>query len=202
MFTRFVLQLLIKSRYTSLLIFLSLSMPFNILYAKAEEETKPKVSIQIYIVPEKEACKPNGYPSYKSGLSSNCIQLNMKDIEEWDDFEYTQVIRGIPPSEISLGNSLFNILDAYQGSSKSNPSIRKSIVLIFDWGKHQNVFVSLNRKIIGKSNIGIRERNWSRFLKNERRWIHHERADAFLPANNIKWTLKSGEFTWKFKTRR
>jgi hypothetical protein len=159
----------------------------------------PKVSLKMFIVPEIEACPPNGYTDYDSGQASNCPTLGRDDIEKWEDSGITIQTGKIPPGEISLGKFLFNTLDAYsRESQKTDPEKRLSLVLVFEWDQPQNSPITLERR--GCQNIpGLK---WPDVLKNHTIWIHHERADAFLPANNIKWTLREGNHKWVFKAER
>lgn len=159
----------------------------------------PKVSLKMFIVPEKEACPPNGYKDYDSGQASNCPTLGREDVEKWEDSGITIQTGKIPPGEISLGKFLFTALDAYcRGSQKGTPDERLSFVLVFEWDGQQNSPITLERR--GYPNIPSLK--WSGALNNHTIWIHHERADAFLPANNIKWTLKQGNYKWVFKAEK
>lgn len=158
--------------------------------------------VTMLYVPETEACRPDGYQSYSSTRPSNCIKLSIEDINNWIEDGRQKIEFGIPPSEISLGQDFIELLDSYESFSKDDASTRRSMVLVFDWQEPQNLSISLKRKNPNISNNGIIDMEWHGTLNNERRWIHHERADAYLPANNIKWTLTAGEQVWSFKTRR
>jgi hypothetical protein len=159
----------------------------------------PKVSLKMFIVPEIEACPPNGYKDYDSGQASNCPTLGMEDINKWEDSGIMIQTGKIPPGEILLGKFLFTSLDNYsRRTKKDGPEERLSFVLVFEWDQPQNSPITLERK--GCPNIPSMK--WSGELKDYTNWIHHERADAFLPANNIKWTLKEAGYKWVFKAER
>ena len=160
------------------------------------------LTVTMLYVPEIEACKPDGYQSYSSNEPSNCIKLAIKDIDDWIDRGCRKIDFTIPPSEISLGEEFLELLDSYENFSKDDPVRRRSIVLMFDWKEPQNLSISLKRENLSETDKGVRNMLWRGSLSNERRWIHHERADSFLPANNIKWTLIAGENKWIFKTKR
>jgi hypothetical protein len=49
--------------------------------------------------------------------------------------------------------------------------------------------------------VPIIDMKWDGKLAGERRWIHHERLDAFHPGYNIEWTLTAGGHEWKFTTK-
>jgi hypothetical protein len=193
------LPFFIKLRIPLLVI---LGFLFMILPYTSEAETNqelPKVSLKMFIVPELEACPPNGYKDYDSGQASNCPTLSREDVEKWEDKGITIQSCKIPPGEISLGKFLFTALDAYcREPQKNNPEERLSFVLVFEWDEPQNLPITLERR--GDPNIPSMK--WPGKLNNHTMWIHHERADAFLPANNIKWTLKEGNFKWIFKAER
>lgn len=158
-------------------------------------QEQPKVSLTMFIVPELEACPPNGYKDYDSG-HSNCPTLGMEDIDQWKDRGIIIQTGKVPPGEISLGKFLFTSIANYSMvTKKDDPEERLSFVLVFEWDKPQKSPITLERK--GCPNIPSMK--WSDVLKGHTNWIHHERADAFLPANNIKWTLKEGGYKWVFK---
>lgn len=95
------------------------------------------------------------------------------------------------------------MLSAYQTTSKSRPDERKSIVAIFDWHDPQNARLTLARKArepIDKA--AFPNMTWHAQLKNERLFIHHERADAFLPSRKIMWILTFGDKEWRLTTAR
>lgn len=159
----------------------------------------PKVSLKMFIVPEKDACPPSGYKDYDSYQTSNCPELGRDDIAKWEDRRITIQTGKIPPGEISLGKFLFTAVDAYsRESQKTNPEERLSFVLVFEWDQPQNSPITLERR--GGQNIPSMK--WPGVLKDHTIWIHHERADAFLPANNIKWVLIEGNHKWEFKAER
>lgn len=172
----------------------------SLVFADNNDSDNPKISVTILVVPEKEACKPNGYQRYESGLPSKCEKLLIKDIEKWQD-RINFSVKKIPPSKISLGSRLFGILDAYRTTWTDDPEKRKAVVLVFDWGEAQNISLELERDVLF-DNVPIKDLKWSGKLAGEQRWIHHERADAFLPAYGIKWTLNAGGYTWILKTER
>lgn len=164
----------------------------------------PAIDISLIVVPEKQACKPDGYAAYASGERSDCSPLTIDEIENWKILsDYIYIERDIPPIELSLGNRLFRLLDAYRTASKKTSDDRKSIVIIFDWKSPQTADVKFTRKLINRADeLPFPEMQWEGRLERERRWIHHERADAFLPAHKVVWILESGGHKWVIKTAR
>ena len=161
------------------------------------------VDITLLVVPEKEACKPNGYASYMSGTSSKCQQVTIDDVDLWKAYEFVHIERNVPPGKISLGDTLFKLLAAYRTTLEYSASERKSIVTVFDWGSPQTAEIKFTRKIFrGQDAPPFPDRTWEGKLENERRWIHHQRADAFLPAYKVLWIIEKGEDKWILKTSR
>lgn len=166
-------------------------------------QEKPVIDISLIVVPERQACKPDGYAAYLSGKTSNCSALTVDEVETWKILDYVFIERDLPPIELSLGNSLFRLLDGYRTASKSSPDERKSIVIVFDWKSPQEADVKFTRKIINATDeLPFPEMQWEGRLEMERRWIHHERADAFLPAHKVIWILEAGGHKWVIKTTR
>lgn len=188
---------------TAFLISISVFTPnWGTAWGQENDAQSPKVSLTMFIVPEKEACKPRGYQSYASEQASDCQKLTMGNIEQWQDAGITIEIRKIPPappqSSVSLGN-LFEIVNAYREDAESmGPEDRKSLVLVFEWDSPQTSPVSLKRTGGGR----IPALHGQGFLEDGLHWIHHERADAFLPAYRVKWTVTMGGNRWEFKTER
>jgi hypothetical protein len=73
-------------------------------WAQAKEPMIPKVSLTIFLVPKKEACKPYGYQAYDVDESTNCAPLTMKHIDGWREAGFLSQTITIPPSEILLTN--------------------------------------------------------------------------------------------------
>nr|VFK58781.1 MAG: hypothetical protein BECKTUN1418F_GA0071002_11543 [Candidatus Kentron sp. TUN]VFK67506.1 MAG: hypothetical protein BECKTUN1418E_GA0071001_11513 [Candidatus Kentron sp. TUN] len=149
---------------------------------------------------------------YASGKKSNCPKLIYSEVEKWK-YSYTYIERKIkgnfpPGSSIHLGDSLASTLNSYDnlvisGKGKMPLDKKKAIVVVFDWKSSQSGRVSLIREYEdGSATSQFPEKvHWKGSLKNERRWIHHERADAFLPAHQVTRTLKLREHEWFLTTK-
>jgi hypothetical protein len=185
----------ISINISAILISLLLINGFNI----ANAEKPPTINITLIVAPELEACKPKGYKYYSRGKESHCQKISIKDIERWQALGVTHIIRNIPPSTVSLGDSIFLMLDAYRTASKINPNDRKSIVIVFDWKTPQEVDIQFERTLLKKKGVPFPEWKWIGRLSGERRWIHHERADAFLPAYKVQWVLTANNNKWIMK---
>lgn len=183
-------------------IFLFLTTLSFFLSTTAKGNDLPLLDITLMAVPEKHACQPNGYASYESEAKSNCIKLTADDIKFWKELDFVCILRQVPPKELSLGDTLFGLLDAYRTASKSDPEYRQSFVLLFDWKTPQYMDLNFKRIILNKIGVPFPELSWSGKMDGERRWIHHERADAFLPAYNVRWVLEAGGNKWILKSIR
>lgn len=160
---------------------------------------QPTADITLYVVPEKEACRQSGYNAYSDETSSTCATLSIDDIAEWDALGYAAIQRTIPPGQISLGDNILGLLSAYNTAPKYRAEDRKAVVIVFDFHEFQNANVTLARKTRGNG-AGILPKSWSIRMRNERRFIHHERADVFLPSLRTIWSLKLGDDRWILST--
>lgn len=167
-------------------------------WAQTKEPVIPEVSLTIFLVPEKEACKPFGFRAYEGDKFRNCAPLTMKDIDGWREAGFFYQTIRIPPGEISLTNSILNFLYTYSRKiPKDKAERRRAAVFFFEWETPQQSIVSLERQVDPKY-VNIPAAKWSGLLNNELFWIHQERADALFPAYHIKWILKAGNNTWMF----
>lgn len=181
-----------------LLVTISLFLKPLLCWSQANEPTIPKISLTIFLVPEKEACKPSGFQAYEADKFRNCAPLTMKDIDGWREAGFLYQTITIPPNEISLTNSILEFLNTYSRKiPKDKPERRRAAVFFFEWPTPQQSAVSLERQV-DSSQAHISAMKWSGSLNNKRFWIHQERADALVPAYNIKWILKAGNNTWIF----
>jgi hypothetical protein len=160
--------------------------------------------LTLIFMPEKNACNPDGYAGYMNDDQSRCAPLTINQIDKWKRTPGWIGKEDLSPdSKLSLGNRLLWLIDAYSTAPKNTLDERKSIVVIFDWGSARNTDIRLTRKTIATSGQpSFPEMTWEGRLENERRWIHHERADAFLPIHGVIWILESGGRTWEFGTDR
>jgi hypothetical protein len=109
--------------------------------------------------------------------------------------------QSLPPGTIALDTSMFLFLSNYLRVPKVAPDTRSAIVMLFDWEKPQFGPIELQRDVPENRGIPIVNKIWSGELDGERGWIHHERADAFIPSNNVRWTLRLGQDAqWILKT--
>lgn len=164
--------------------------------AQAREPATPKISLTIFLVPEKEACKPSGYRTIEDE-STNCQPLVSEDIERWRKLGVISQTIKIPPGQISLNNLMLRILDSYVRDRVKTPDQRLAAVFLFKWETPQQLTLLLERKV-GPKYADIPAMKWSGLLNNKTLWIHQERADALLPVYNINWILKAGHNIWNF----
>jgi len=197
-------------RYLSLLLIVLPVFGFiSAAVAENNDLSRPTISIELLVVPEKEACKPKGYKSYNSDKDLKCKKLSIEDIENWKDVYGYYGRTNIPPSEVILGKDLLNLLnnysakllDDYKTAGQSDSNKRQSIVLVFDWQSQQNLSIDFERVVDVTGSVPIIDMKWNGKLVGERRWIHHERLDAFLPGYNIRWILTAGGSKWEFNTK-
>jgi hypothetical protein len=164
-------------------------------WAQANDSKMPRVSLTIFLAPEKEACKPYGYRTY-GDESTKCAALTFKDIDRWREAGFLRQTIEIRPAGIALTNRIIEFLDIYREIPKDNPERRRTAVFIFKWATPQQSPVSQERRV--SNNSEIPPMKWSAKLDNERMWIFQQRADALLPSYQNKWILKAGNRTWTF----
>lgn len=162
------------------------------------------LSLTLFLVKETEACRPNGYRSDNAGQNSQCAPLTVRgDISAWKSSRVPQTVEKIPPTDISLGNNIGDLLDDYCNAYPDAPSVdpkkRKAIVILFDFGTSKNFTVSLARKNRNGSG-NFSNKTWTGTAVHGR-WVHHERADAFIPSNKAEWTLIALNKKWVFTTK-
>jgi|GEM_PF-1867667 len=188
-----------KLLYFIIIIMLTNFFPSTHIYAVDKiEQSIPKISVNILIVPEIEACRPDGYTNYSSE-NYFCEPLTAKDIERWEQTGQITEKYTIPPSVISLGPRLSETLYAYSLLPLTGPKTRLCAIFVFKWNSPQNGMVSLNRY---STQGNIPNGEWHAELKKVTYWIHQERADALLPAYGCNWKLQIDGKTWLFNTAR
>jgi len=134
-----------KLLYFIIIIMLTNFFPSTHIYAVDKiEQSIPKISVNILIVPEIEACRPDGYTNYSSE-NYFCEPLTAKDIERWEQTGQITEKYTIPPSVISLGPRLSETLYAYSLLPLTGPKTRLCAIFVFKWNSPQNGMVSLNR---------------------------------------------------------
>ena len=185
----------------SIMIIIAIYQGFTSISAEEASSIQPTLNLTLCIVGETEACPPDGYKDYYLEEDSNCPSLTPKNIEDWIFEKRAHQIVNIPPSEIILDIRFLEALATYQGDNPESkpPCERKSMVLMFEFKNLQEDAVSIRRDT-NKKYTQIPPRIWNGRLDNEKRLIYHERADAFFPAYNIRWTLRIGGKEWKIRT--
>jgi hypothetical protein len=151
------------------------------------------LSITMVIVDETQACRPNGYANYQDeGAAQACaVALTADEVEGWIRSGSVSNVARVPPLPIAIG-SLLPALASYveiNPGAALTPERRKSVVFLFDWGEPIDLDGSLLR--LGTADIPPRPAV-SFSLRGEQRWVHHERADAILPAYGVHWILTAG----------
>ena len=163
--------------------------------------TRPTVTVSMYYAREVDVCPPDGY-----GLS--CEPMTYPRFRDLTS-RIPAVQNNIPPEELKLGVRLLNQIDSYRtvcSLSKpcSDAADRDSIILLFTvdtsaLATQEDREISIVRKV--RDDIRIEERpRKSGTLEEGGHWIHHERADAFLPAYDVSWVLTIGPWTWNLGT--
>nr|VFK41226.1 MAG: hypothetical protein BECKTC1821E_GA0114239_101020 [Candidatus Kentron sp. TC] len=175
-----------------------------------QDPKKPKVEVTLYFVPEKLACRPDGYAN---GLArgSRCKEWKIdKFLAEAKKMDLEPLLSKIPPSQIKL-DWLFSRISNYSKScSKEDKNEycldaddRSSIVMIFH--VHMNPEgskISLFRLRSDKSNIPGEQTMQPYILQAGGRWLTHQRADVFLPSKYFNWCLKINNWNWSLDSKR
>ena len=160
-------------------------------------ESQPTVRVTLLIVPEREACKPGGYPHYEEDRAATCTPVEAGEVERWKQ-RWHYIEQDIPPSRVSLGPEFLEILASYLDLKigKLPPDERRAMVLMFEWRTPQSGVVTLRRP----PGSDVPQGTWKKTLQSERRFINHQRADIFSPGYQVEWTLLAGGHTWVFTT--
>ena len=170
------------------------------------QSDKPNVAVSMYFVEEIVACSPNGYPE-SDGEAGSCPPLTFEDLERMTSPGMaTPVQRSIPPEQVNLGTSLLDHVESFSDDCPitapcaNDPQRRYSIILAFEVMGTDNLQghdIQLRRT---SSPFGSYSASGT--LSERGRWINHQRADAFLPSNRVRWELRIGEWTWNLGVAR
>lgn len=174
-----------------------------------------RIKVTMVIVPELEACKPKGYAP--TGHTSKCKLLTPDDIYSWiedgrpnseQEIRSTQLAGGLAEI-LSLNSAQTELLADYSSKFRRTPSQdpgeRFSVVLLFDFGRSISGDIIVRRKPSpsGDDSFYGQNRVYERTVARRTRFIYHERADNFLPARRMLWTLKAARTgAWRFRTGR
>ena len=185
--------------------FLLSSFVAHIAYGQAcrfDEEThnNPVVRVSLYLINETEACRPWGYAKQCDGWR----------IDEFLNFaeqnKLKPVFSRVPPEQISLQHLTDAIISYSNRCSVESlkmycmePKSRKSVVLFIETNLKDNLPISISRLRSNHSKLPKYTREGE--LEYRGRWLNHQRADAFLPKNEIEWKLKIGNNKWLFGTQ-
>jgi hypothetical protein len=179
---------------------------------RAEIKPPTKLRLSLVIVPELQACKPNGYAP--SGQRSACKPLTNADVQSWinrNRYPHSQVVIPLakseddPPYEVVLTEAELELLSNYYDANKSTPAKRKAMVIMFDFGQSIPSGLTMMRTSSEEVEADY-PRGGNRAIEKNMRgrnhYIYHERADDFLPAYNMTWTLSihNGNLRWVFRT--
>ena len=169
--------------------------------AQDQISSQPTLKLTLCIVGETEACQPAGYKSYNLDEPSNCATLTPDDIDDWIMDNRAYQCKPVPPPVIKLDARFLEALQICQNQNPKakKPAERKSMVLMLEFANPQSSEVTIQR-IASPEYTEIPSRTWKGKMDNEFRLIYHERADAFYPGYNIKWSIRVGGKEWKIKT--
>ena len=157
------------------------------------------VTVTVYYVPERDACRPNGYSHSSASSRDVCDTLSYEpDVHNWERN------RGVPRqsfslapeglSAFSLKGSLREIIHQYTNSfDRLDEAVHRAAVFVFDFGDSLETSVSLMRR------HSSRETPFSASLNGERRWIVHQEAHWLHWFNQITWTLEVDGRSWSFE---
>jgi hypothetical protein len=190
-------------------VFIILLFSVALAYTCEEKEgvgKKPEVTVTLYYVPEKFACRHTGYAN---GLAqgSPCKKWTIEEFlakAERDD--HMPVFSKVPPSEIKLERLFGRISNYSKSCSKEdleeycmNVDDRRSIVMIFTVhiDNPEGLQISLRRLPSARSKIPGQQKTKRPYtLQAGGRWLTHQRADVFLPSKFFSWCLAIGDWRW------
>lgn len=146
------------------------------------------VYVSIYLVAETLIC-PNGY-------QAECMEVTYNTVSEWENTnEAEPICVSVPPERVSLGH-LATAIESYSlqqctiGHPCTDPNDRKTVVMVFQFehdiagGSASIERVSLGAGALPQYTSPTDE------ISELGKWINYQRADAFLPSNNARWTIK------------
>lgn len=155
---------------------------------------EPKLKVTFVVLPEQEACRPNGYVRYDEDRENTCAPLTPDHIARWRRDGAPAIDWELPPGEVSLAPSISNLLANYVNLDVTTLKAKErySGVLMFDFGSPRKIAVHFVRS----RGHAISDGRWSGSLVRERRFLNHQRVDAFVPGHGVRWTLEAGPHKW------
>jgi hypothetical protein len=176
---------------------LSLLSPMPCLSQVTDTKDNLKISVQLYYLPEREACRdnegrPKGYaPRPKP---SHCKPWNMDEIKSLSGYMIDEK-KDIPP--IKLSGDLNSILWNYVNMPIKTDENKNSILLVITIDPPPNSNSVTLERIVPKEDCEIGCYYPHRTIKYDlvgNHLIHHERADAFAPWKEVTWKLTIGKY--------
>lgn len=171
----------------------------------------------MYLVKETTVC-PGGYRSYrdKDDSGKRCGEPIKYDQLKELSYLGVSLAKSVPPEKIPLDEiskrlSEYSRYDCPLEDPCEDPNKRWSIVLAFEFQMKdpKGETVTLQR-IVPESIIEDYFKEFPQQKVNVKvedtldfggRWLHHQRADLFLPGHKVEWRLTAGSYCWKFGTK-
>jgi hypothetical protein len=177
-------------------------VPHEQSWAQGNNSGQNQVTLTVFFLPEKEACRKRGYENYGSEKKTKCETLTRNDVKRWIELRRPYTSIKIPPGQqspfyVALGAKCFDIVTRYPSNPSWNPEERKSVVMVFEWDYPQSGPISLEREDL-RIPARIPPDRWEDELTGEKLWISNSRVDGFFPRSNVKWTLRIGGEQWIF----
>lgn len=160
------------------------------------------VDVSVYLVAETLIC-PNGY-------QAECMDITYETVSAWENTnEAEPICVNVPPERVSLGD-LATAIGSYSLQQCTihrpctDPNDRKTVVMVFQF-EHDIAGGSawIERVSLGAGALPPYTSPRGE-ISEPGRWINYQRADAFLPSNNARWTIKvvvdGTEHEWSFVT--
>jgi hypothetical protein len=172
-----------------------------LLLQAAPTAAQSDISVTVYYVPERDACRPDGYSASATDAGRVCERIDYDPVvTEWEED------RRVPRQSFSLGERareavelaepLRGIVHQYTNAHRRLPEAdHRAAVFVFDFGSAVIAPVSLTR---GRPNAQAR---WDDSLDKHRRWIVHHEAHWLHWFNQITWTLEVDGRSWSFSMR-
>lgn len=153
----------------------------------AEDKT---LTFDLYIVPETEACKPDGYPG--------CEKLHAGDIEMWKQegqFAHQSFEIETGANTLRFSPALREEMVAYVNGLKG---VSGSAVFVYHIDDFKGMFFSVERVITHDALKNMREHRRSRYVEFDSRHIDHVTLYSVLPAYQTLWRVVIGTESWEF----
>jgi hypothetical protein len=152
------------------------------------------ISVTFILVPERTACRPNGYVAGED--DQDCRTLTLPTVKKWaGDWPSFKTMLKPNDNEIALTQNFSQKLHSLVRGCWPTSARKRWAMVLWIHGLRGNS-VHIERTSSGSS---CEADGYSRTteVSTDRNAINHQRADVFRPAMDAEWSFKAGRVTYR-----